>query len=205
MSKVGLSKESQQCALDVERAPKSERQWVFERACQSIKDKTQIATLALILGLSTVWSPQVQAWEPQKAETTKLDAVINNPQYKRLLSTIDSEFPKLIEQWKKEVSIENQAKFEKYMLSMEKKLREWSLALKTIRVFWKMVDENWAFYINFHNYVAQFEPFAQRRTAEIIVNISQNRETISQNRETIIQLDKNIALLEALGKAAWKK
>ncbi len=183
-----LSPEVQVCYNEVQKSPENQRQFIFERACQKIKDKTQIALLVAMLWLSQAPNT-VQAWEPQKIEAVKANSVVNNPEYKKLLSTLNVEFSRLVEQWKKEVSPENQAKFESYMKSIEKKLREWSLALSTLRVFTRMVSENWSFYTNFYNYVAKFEPFAELITAQRMEHIAQNKETIAQNKRDIATLN----------------
>jgi len=47
-----LSPQEQACIAEVQKAPEAQRQSVFERACQIIKNQTQIATLALTLWLS---------------------------------------------------------------------------------------------------------------------------------------------------------
>ena len=206
-----LSPEVQVCYNEVQKTPENQRQSTFERACQKIKDKTQIALLATMLGLWLSQTPNTaQAWEPQKVEA-QANSVANNPEYKKLLSTLGVEFPKLVEQWKKEVSPENQAKFEKWMWRMKERLGEWTLSLDAVSMFEKMVDKNWSFYTNFYNYVAKFEPFSKQLTAQRMANIAEtrarieaNRIEIAKNKETIQQLDKNIALLESLGKA-WKK
>lgn len=186
-----LSPEAQACYNEVKQSSENQRQSLFERACQKIKDKTQIALLAAMLWLWLSQAPNtVQAGEPQRIET-EANSIANNPEYKRLLATLDVEFPKLLEQWKKEVTHENQAKFENWMWTMRKRLSEWTIALKGVSMFERMVDKNGAFYINFHNYVAQFESFAEIRTKE--------------RRENIEQMNKNIKLMETLSSSAKNK
>lgn len=189
MTNLNLSPEAQTCFEQVQKAPENQKQSTFERACQLIKDKTQIATLALMLGLAAVWAPEAEAQEPQRTETTQANSVVNNPEYKRLLATIESEFNSYYQQWLKEINPSNKKDYDEAMFEIKdwlKTLDSMTPEMVSYLIESWVINETSSFYSNFTQYTNKFIPFIQTRTAERMA-------TIAQNRETIAQLDRNIA------------
>lgn len=104
-----LSPEALACVEQVQHAPESQKQWVFERACLTIKNKTQVATLALMLWLSapvmvsTSSEAQAQGLKQTQNLPTRQDFVQNIVGYHDLTEEEKQTILWLYDRWLLEV------------------------------------------------------------------------------------------------------
>ncbi|MBW7954357.1 hypothetical protein H3C61_00890 [Candidatus Gracilibacteria bacterium] len=203
-----LSSEAQVCYNEVKQSPENQRQSTFERACQSIKDKTQIALLAAMLGLGLSQIPNTaQASEPQKIET-QANSVTNNSEYKKLLSTLENDFNALYQQGLKEINPSSKKDYDEIMVETKKGLKDLDSMtpdMVSYLVESGVIKKGSPFYINITQYTNQYIPFIKQATAERMANIDKTRQRIAQNRETIARNRRDIATLNALADAFKKK
>jgi len=73
LNKNDFSPEELSCIEVVQKTPENQKQSVFEKACEKIKDKTKIAILALTLGLS---QPAL-AWNTSTEKQQEQEKILN--------------------------------------------------------------------------------------------------------------------------------